>query len=241
MGQGASTWRLSLDGVRMARRIFVRYFLVIFVLWIVFVLYPNPLNLIISFHRVFSFDGDPDAVQLMLPELPSEPADIEKAVLARIPYRHDWEVYGMPWYCPTVRQAVERGEGDCKSRALVFASVLEAKNITYRVHSSPIHVWVEYDNKRENRIENSAVEFYRYDPETGERQFQIPDIAPSEVADSFWDTFWKPMPDSRKAILFSGLAALVVVRVILAERRRAWQDDSKWGTSRQTETRSSFQ
>lgn len=220
----------------MAKRAFVRYFPVIFVLWVVLVLYPNPLNLIISLHRVFYFEADPDVVEFMLPELPSEPAEIERAVLARIPYRRDWEVYGMPWYCPTVRQVVERGEGDCKSRALVLASVLEARNITYRVHSSPIHIWVEYDSKKENRVENSAVEFYRYDPETGARQFQIPDIALSEVADSFWDTFWEPMPESRKAVLFSGLTVLVVVRAILVRKRAGWQSDLNSRTCRETET-----
>jgi len=157
----------------------------------------------------------------MLNDLPSDPADIEKAVLARIPYRHDWEVYSMPWYCPTIEQVLERGDGDCKARALVLASVLEAKNISYQVHSSPMHVWVEYEGKQETSIENAQVEFYQYDPETGERQFQIPHIGLSKVMDSFWRAFWDPMPDSRKALLISGLLALIAARVILRKRKTA--------------------
>jgi len=206
---------------RVSRRVFRRYFPLILILWILFVLYPNPLNVIISIQRVNDFDADPGAVEPMLDDFPADPVDIEKAVLARIPYRHDWEVYGMPWYCPTVEQVVERGEGDCKSRALILASVLEAKNVTYQVHSSPTHIWVEYEGKNETSIENAQVEYYQYDPQTGERRFQIPHIAPSEVMDSFWQAFWDPMPDVRKALLISGLLVLIAARVILRRKRSA--------------------
>jgi len=206
---------------KVSRKVFRRYFPLIFILWILFVLYPNPLNLIISIQRVLNFDADPGAVESMLNDLPSDPVDIEKAVLAKIPYRHDWEVYGMPWYCPTIEQVLERGEGDCKGRALVLASVLEAKNISYQVHSSPIHIWVDYESKQETSIENTQVEFYQYDPETGERRFQIPKIGVSEVTDSFWRTFWDPMPNGRKALLISGLIALIAARVILRQRKTA--------------------
>jgi hypothetical protein len=203
------------------RRVFRRYFPLIFILWILLVLYPNPLNLIISIQRILNFDADPGPVESMLNDLPSDPADIQKAVLAVIPYRHDWEVYSMPWYCPTIEQVLERGEGDCKARALVLASVLEAKSIPYQVHSSPMHVWVEYEGKQETSIENAQVEFYQYDPETSERQFQIPHIGLSKVMDSFWQAFWDPMPDSRKALLISGLLALIAARVILRKKRTA--------------------
>ena len=162
---------------KVSRKVFRRYFPLIFILWIIFVLYPNPLNFIISLQRVFNFDADPGAVEFMLSDLPSDPVGIEQAVLARIPYRHDWELYGMPWYCPTIEKVLERGEGDCKARALVLASVLKAKNIPYQVNYSPIHVWVDYEGKQETSIENAQVNFYQRDPETGERRFQIPKIS----------------------------------------------------------------
>jgi len=204
-----------------SRRVFRRYFPLIFILWILFVLYPNPLNLAISIHRVLNFDPNPGAVESMVKDLPAEPAAIEKAVLARIPYRHDWELYGMPWYCPTVEQVLQREEGDCKGRALVFASVLEAKNLRYQVHSSPIHMWVEYEGRNETSIENPQVEFYQYDPKTGEKQFQMPHIRLKEVMDSFQQAFWGPMPEARKALLISGLLALIAGRVILRKKRVA--------------------
>jgi len=210
----------------MSKRVFRRYFPLIFILWIIFVLYPNPLNFIISLQRVFNFDADPGAVESMLNDLPSDPAAIEEAVLARIPYRHDWELYGMPWYCPTIEEVLEREprEGDCKARALVLASVLKAKNIPYQVNYSPIHVWVDYEGKQETSIENAQVNFSQRDPETGERRFQIPKISLGKVLDSFWEAFWTPMPDGRKALLISGLLALVAARVILRKKRAAQHD-----------------
>jgi hypothetical protein len=214
-----------------SRRIFRRYFPLILVLWILFVLYPNPANLVVSIQRVLNFNADPDAVGFMLNDLPSDPADIEKTVLTRISYRHDWELYGMPWYCPTIEQVLERCAGDCKARALVLASVLDARNITYLIHSSPTHIWVDYGNKQATSLENAQVEFYEYDHETGDRKFKIPDIGLGRLVDSWRQQFWSPMPDGRKALLISGLAGLIAARVILRKRRTAQQTVSEDGPS----------
>ena len=127
----------------------------------------------------------------------------------------------MPWYCPTVEQVLEKGEGDCNARALVLASVLEAENISYQVHISPIHIWVDYAGKNETSLENTQVEYYQYDPQTGEKRFKIPHIGLRKVMDSFWRSFWNPMPESRKALLISGPLALIAARVILRKKRTA--------------------
>jgi hypothetical protein len=207
-----------------SRRIFRRYFPLIFILWIIFVLYPNPINFIISIQRLRNFDADPGAVEFMLNDFPSDPVAIEKAVLAKIPYRHDWKVYNMPWYCPTIEQVLERGTGDCKSRALVLASVLEAKNISYQINLSPTHVWVNYESKQDTSIENDQVGFYQYDPETGERRFKLPHIGLSRVMNAFGQSFWDPMPESRKALLISGPLALIAARVILRKKKTAQKE-----------------
>jgi hypothetical protein len=203
------------------RRIFRSYFPLFLILWILFVLYPNPLNLIISVQRVFNLDVDPWAVEFLLNDFPSDPVAVEKAVLARIPYHYDWELYSVPWYFPTVEEVLEKGEGDCKARALVLASIFEAKNIPYQVNLSPIHIWVDYEGKEETSVENAKVKFYQRDPETGERWVQIPEIELREIVDSIWRSFWSPMPDGRKALLISGLLALVAARVILFKNRAA--------------------
>jgi len=203
-----------------AKGIFRRYFPLFVVLWIVFVLYPNPLNFFLSIHRSANLGVNPDAVEFMLADLPSEPAAVERAVLAAIPYSYDWEVYGMPWYFPTIDQVLDSRRGDCKARALVLASVFEAKGIPYLLNWSPTHVWVEYEDKKENPSENPDVKFYERNPETGETQFQVPKIPVTQVADSARKGFWTAMPVTRKALLISGLAALIVARVILFVGRR---------------------
>jgi hypothetical protein len=214
-----------------SRRIYRRYFPLIIILWILLVFYPNPANLVVSIQRVLNFDADPDAVEFMLDDFPSDPVDIEKAVLSRIPYRHDWELYGMPWYCPTIEQVLERSAGDCKARALVLASVLDGKDIAYLIHSSPTHIWVHYESKQENSIENAQVEFYEYDQETGDRKFRIPDVGLGRLMDSWGQQFWTPMPDGRKTLLISGLIGLIAARVILRKRKAVQQTGIPGGTS----------
>ena len=200
-------------------RVFERYFPLFLTLWVIFALYPNPFNLIISMQRVLSPDIDPDAVKFLLGDFPSDPAVIEDEVTERIPYYYDWEVHNMPWYFPTTEGVLEKGKGDCKARAIVLASILEARHIPYRINSSPIHVWVEYEGKAETSLENPRVKFYQRDPETGKRFFQIPDIGLREVMDSIWRGFWHPMPDGRRALLLSGMFILALIRVLLYKNR----------------------
>lgn len=202
-----------------AKGIFQKYFILLLILWVLFVLYPNPLKLIISIQRVFSPDIDAGAVASIMNDFSSEPVAIERAVLEKITYHYDWKVYNMPWYFPTVEEVVKKREGDCKARALVLASIFEAKSIPYRINSSPIHMWVEYEGKIETPLENPKAKFYQQDPETGERLFQFPKIDLREVIDSFWSGFWNPMPGSRKTLLLLGLLTLGVVRVTLFKKR----------------------
>ena len=210
---------ISEGSQRSFRKFFRRYFALILILWIVFVLYPNPLNLFISVHRFVNPAVDAGAVQPILDDFSSDPVAIEKAVLALISYRLDWELHGMPWYFPTVEEVLERREGDCKARALVLASVLQAKGIPSQITSSPMHVWVDYEGKRETRIENTEVKFYELDPETGQRRFQIPQIRLNEVMNGWRQQLWTPMPDYRRALLFSGVLGLIAARVILFNKK----------------------
>ncbi len=200
------------------RAIFQRYFPLLLVLWILFVLYPNPLKLVVGVRRVFTPDVNPYAVEAMMSGLPSAPAAIEEAIIAKIPYRYDWEVHGIPWYFPTIDEVLQKGEGDCKARAIVLASVFEAANIPYRLNSSPIHIWVEYEGKVETSLENSAASFYQVDPETGKKLFQFPDIGLDEVVDSNWQALWEPMPGGRRCLLLSGIFVLVAARIILSRK-----------------------
>jgi hypothetical protein len=184
-------------------------------LWVLLVLYPNPFNIFVSVHRVFNPDVDPMAVEPLLAGLPSDPAAIEAEVLRLIPYRYDWETHGMPWYFPRTASVVERRQGDCKARAVVLASVLERLEIPYRINSSFIHVWVEYDNKAETIFENPRAKFYQQDPATGRRFFQLPEIEWRLWIDSTREGLWTVMPLFRKVILVLGIALIVAARVVL--------------------------
>ncbi len=200
------------------KRFLRRCFPLLLLLWVLVVLYPNPLNLVTSLQRILNPQIDAAAAAGFCQDMPSDASAIESCVLERIPYSYDWETHGMPWYFPTVEEVLENGQGDCKSRALVLASVFEAKGIPYTINWSPIHVWVDYEGKDDNSLENTAVTFYEQDPETGERSLQLPRISPRQVLDVFWGGFWEPMPDMRKVVLICGLAALVVLRLTWLRR-----------------------
>ena len=193
-------------------RVFRRYFTLIMFLWILLVLYPNPANLVASVQRLISPNLDPAAVASLADGMSSDPQTIENAVIQQVTYSYDWEVYGMPWYHPTVEEVLERGKGDCKARALILASVFEAKNIPYTINWSPIHVWVEYEKKKPTALENNDVKFFQRDPETGKKSLQIPKIPVRDALNSFWRGFWHPMPEVRKVLLVFGLIALLTMR-----------------------------
>jgi hypothetical protein len=184
-------------------------------LWVLLVLYPNPFNIFISVHRVFNLDIDPVAVEPLLEGLPNEPAAIEQEILRRIPYRYDWELHGMPWYFPRTARIIENREGDCKARAVVLASVFERLGIPYRINSSFVHVWVEYENKAETVFENPRAKFYQQDPETGKRWFQLPEIEWRLWFDSTVEGLWTVMPAVRKVLLVLGIVLIVAARVVL--------------------------
>lgn len=190
------------------------------ILWVLLVLYPNPLNLVTSIWRAVDPVTNPRAVTALAAGMPEEPKDIEPAVLEAIPYRYDWEVHGMPWYFPTVEQVIEKGQGDCKARALVVASVLEAKGIPYTLRFSPTHMWVEYEGKESTSIENHEGSFYELDPETGEKSLRLPRISLTQVARTSWEGFWPPMPLVRKMLLVGGVSLLTLLLILSLRARR---------------------
>ncbi len=219
-------FRSALQGAVAAARPKVRFQLTyrtgpLIALWVLLVLYPNPFYLAVSVYRVFNPDINPAVVEPLLDGLPSDPLEIEIELLRRIPYRYDWETHGMPWYFPPTARVVERGEGDCKARAVVVASVFEHLDIPYRFNSSLVHVWVEYDGKAPSTFENPDAKFYQQDPETGERVFQVPDVKWRLWFDSTKEGLWDVMPVFRKALLLFGIGLLVIARVVL--RRNASQ------------------
>ena len=105
----------------------------------------------------------------------------------------------MPDYVATARQAVTRRRGDCADRAIVLASLLEAKNIEYNLKASLVHYWVDYSGKRDNRAENEEVPFFG--KRDGKYRLKLPDAGHwRHYFDAGKKGFWDAMPTSEKCL-----------------------------------------
>ena len=194
--------------------------LLVGVLFTFAVLYPNPLTLGRSIAHVVDPDVDPQAARAVAATLPDDPRLIERAVLERIvPYSYDWQASGVPWYFPTTAEALKAGRGDCESRALVLASILDAKGIPYELRMSFDHIWVDYPGKQASAIENDAVVLVDDRGWRWPEQLDLREELRNQVA-----FYWTPMPLLRKSLLLGGLVAIiganVIVGAIAALRRR---------------------
>jgi len=173
--------------------------------WLFVVLYPDPTMLADSVRNVRQPPVDAAAVAAVAQRLPDDPRTIERIVLDEIvPYGYDWDVSGVPWYFPTTAEALQAGRGDCESRALVLASILEAKGIPHQLRMSFDHIWVDYPGKVANALENDAVAI----ADQGEDGFAFrwpKDFDPWQEWVSQLGMFWVPMPMLQKVLLFAGL------------------------------------
>lgn len=188
-----------------------RHKLLLMVVWIVLVLYPNPSLLATTIARSLNPPIDASAVRKISAELPDDPAHIERLVLNKyVPYAYDWTVFGVPWYFPTPAEVVMHGRGDCEARAVVLASIFEEKQIPYDFNVSPTHIWVKYTGKVENEVESSAVAFVEHRDGVYRvklpSEFDLESYVRVEI-----DSLWGVMPASRKIMLFGGIAFILVV------------------------------
>ncbi len=189
-------------------------------LWTLFVLYPNPLVLVRAVGQSWTPVIDAEAVRSLAATLPDDPALIERAVLTRIvPYSLPWQTYGVPWYFPTPAEVLAAGRGDCQGRAVVLASLLQAKGIPYTLDASFDHIWVDYADKRPTRIENPQVALAEKAPD-GIYGFHWPaewDLSTSWNVERAY--FLDTAPGWRLALLLTGLV-LIPLRDRLRRRSR---------------------
>ncbi len=178
--------------------------LTLLVLWTLLVLYPNPVNFFASIYRL----KNPPVMPLQVTDIAMQlegnaPFEIEQFVYRSIPYRFDWEVYNMPWYFPTLDEILQNGRGDCKSRYLLFASLMEELEIPYQKNISLTHIWVGYEGKKESNLENPNESFIIID-QSGRVRFSLPRPDIRRSRESFYRGFWEVMPAERKLLLLSG-------------------------------------
>jgi hypothetical protein len=180
--------------------------------WVLFVLYPNPTVLVRAIANAVDPRIEPEAVAAWAAELPDDPAAIEAAVLGRyVPYAVPWQAYGVPWYFPTTAEVVAAGRGDCQGRMLVLSSILTAKGIPHTLRASVDHIWVEYPQKQPNGIENAAIAIM------DDGRLQVPQTWDwRETYRIEREYFWDYMPLARRWLLLGGLAAIWWGRSLLA-------------------------
>jgi hypothetical protein len=183
--------------------------------WTLFVLYPNPVLLVESVERLRNppLEYPPD-----VPSLPSSPKEIEGFVEGYVEYNYDFRVYGVPWYIPRPSEVVENKEGDCKSRAILLASILKEKGIPFSLEISPIHFWVDYPGKERTEVENSSVAIY------SDGEWKLPEVVNWNMYLKVWKgVLWDSMPALRKLALIGGLIVIFIDIGELKRRGRGWQ------------------
>ena len=199
-------------------------------LWTLVVLYPNPTRLLVSVPRAWAPPVDGQAVAALAATLPDDPRAIEALVTTRlVPYAVPWATYGVPWYFPTAAEVVAQGQGDCQARAVLLASILEAKGIEWRLVGSFDHLWVDYPGKQANVLENAAVAIAAQQPDGGYalRWPAVIDWRASWAIEQAY--FWDAMPASRAWLLLGGWAV-----VSLRTRLWRWSSARDRGTARRT-------
>ncbi|HEX7514580.1 MAG TPA: transglutaminase-like domain-containing protein [archaeon] len=93
-----------------------------------------------------------DDVRLVADSLPENATAIEQYVDDHIHYAYDFQTYGVFWSIPTPSDVLKAQQGDCKSKAVLLASLLEAKQIPLTVKVSPTHFWVRLQRQIANQL-----------------------------------------------------------------------------------------
>jgi hypothetical protein len=196
--------------------------LVLVIVWIGAVVYPNPRPFIESISRLRHPPVDGDAAAGLATQLPDDYKAIEDFVADYVPWKPAWTVYNLPWYFPTVQEVIRDHAGDCQAQALLMASILQAKGMPYTLMYSFDHVWVDYPGRTVTTLEDPDTSFVK-DAGGGwlsslPKKFPIGTIVKTRVA-----YHWTPMPLLQKLLIVVGALVIVIYgeRRLFARLRRA--------------------
>jgi hypothetical protein len=194
------------------------------VAWVGAVVYPDPRPFLASLGRLRNPPVNAQVVAGVASTLPRDYKTIEDFALEYVPYTPAWTLYRLPWYFPTVPEVLRDRAGDCQARAVLAASIFEAKGMPYTLRYSFDHVWVDYPGKQFADMEDPATSFVS---DTGKGWLAgLPDRIP------LWSIIkvrvayhWTPMPLVQKIMLLAG--ALLIIgygerRLIGRLRRALW-------------------
>lgn len=180
------------------------------IILVIFILFTTPLVIFKDVYRVQNPPINPGSIN-NVSSIPDQPSEIESWVNSRIEYEYDFGTYGVFWYVPTPEEILEKGKGDCKSRAILLASILEEKGIDYELHMSLFHWWVSYPDKELTRYEV---------PEASVKEgedWRFPNVRETldrmwEVKDEYYSMIWGLMPLWKKLVLVLGLVLIWLPR-----------------------------
>ena len=177
--------------------------LLVIVAWVGLCLYPDPRPLLSSLVRLVRPPIEAAAAAGLAQDLPSDPAAIEAFVEGYAPYKTAWALYGLPWYFPTVAEVVADRGGDCQARAILTASIFQAKGLPYTFHYSFDHVWVDWPGKQVTQLDDPATAFVS---DSGKGWLAgLPDKIPlRDIVEERLAYHWDPMPLLRKLLMLAG-------------------------------------
>lgn len=152
---------------------------------------------------------DPTILEMVPQPVPQTAREIEAYVKRLVPWTADWQVYGLPWYFPTPREAVAARRGDCEAEAVVLASLLAARGLPYQFRASFSHLWVDYPGRAERRGERVAEAIWQN--VDGRYQAQWPALP--ELRANFLnqkELLWDHLALWRRVLLLLGWPAIII-------------------------------
>jgi len=188
-----------------ARRLLV---VVLVAAWVGAVVYPDPRPFLNSISRLKNPPIDAEAAAGMVAILPADYKVIEDYVADYLAWAPAWTVYGLPWYFPTVDEAIADRAGDCQAEAVVTASIFKAKGMPYTLRYSFDHVWVDYPGKGVSALEDPATSFVSNEGEGW--LSSLPDKIPLwSIITTRIDFHWTPMPLLQKFLILTGAVVII--------------------------------
>lgn len=189
---------------------FARHCLVVVLVaaWVGAVVYPDPRPFFNSIVRLKNPPVDAGAAAGIAAALADDYKVVERYVSSYVPWESAWDIYGLPWYFPTVPEVIADRAGDCQAQAVLMASILEAKGMPYTLRYSFDHVWVDYPGREVTALEDPATSFVSNEGEgwlgSLPEKFPIGTIIKQRVA-----YHWTPMPFVQKFLILLGAAVII--------------------------------
>jgi len=202
-------------------------FLVAAVVWTLLACYPNPVVLVRNLARYRHLPIDAEVERKMRWDLPSRAASLEFFVDSLLVPAPDWKTYRVPWYVPTALEAARTSHGDCESKTILLASLLEGKRLPYEIRASFTHIWVDYAGRRARPGETRELAYL--EGEQGRLRLRRPGEVPwREVMAAQREQLWDAMPPARKALWLLGLLWIGLGAALLSGSTPEGDHTSQW-------------